>query len=252
MLQCYTVTCCMLCVTMLHCHMLHVESMAGYLSVSEAEMSQRISDEVVAGAMGEPRSGPPSARYGNALPHDHKVLPPPKKTLFEDIKHSMKEIFFADSPARAYKNKTIGRKFVLLGLESVFPILSWARGYSFKSFRGDFISGLTIASLCIPQDIAYAKLANLDPQYGLYTSFVAPLVYAFMGSSRDIAIGPVAVVSLLLGTSLSDEIKDFHTHDYLRLAFTATFFAGVTQMALGVLRLGFLIDFLSMISIDEN
>ncbi|MCI28594.1 sulfate transporter, partial [Trifolium medium] len=84
-------------------------------------------------------------------------------------------------------------------------------------------------------DIAYAKLAHLEPEYGLYTSFVAPLVYAFMGSSRDIAIGPVAVVSLLLGTLLSDEIKDTKSPEYLRLAFTATFFAGITQMVLGLL-----------------
>lgn len=68
------------------------------------------------------------------------------------------------------------------------------------------------------------------------TSFVAPLVYAFMGSSRDIAIGPVAVVSLLLGSMLTDEISDYKNHDYVRLAFTATFFAGITQMALGIFR----------------
>ncbi|KAK7246772.1 hypothetical protein RIF29_41642 [Crotalaria pallida] len=121
----------------------------------------------------------------------------------------------------------------------------WGRGYNLKTFQGDFIAGLTTASLCVPQSIAYAKLANLDPQHGLYTSFVAPLVYAFMGSSRDTAAGPVAVVSLLLGTMLSDEISDYKSHDYLCLAFTATFFAGITQMVLGVLRLGFLIDFLS-------
>ncbi|XLU31361.1 hypothetical protein S245_067427, partial [Arachis hypogaea] len=94
-------------------------------------------------------------------------------------------------------------------------------------------------------DFAYAKLAYLDPWYGLYASFVAPLVYAFTGTSRDIAIGPVAVVSLLLGSLLSSEISDTKSHDYLRLAFTATFFAGVTQLVLGVCRLGFLIDFLS-------
>ncbi|KAH1237479.1 High affinity sulfate transporter 2 [Glycine max] len=92
------------------------------------------------------------------------------------------------------------------------------------------------------QDIAYAKLANLDPQYALYTSFVCPLVYAIMGSSRDISIVPVVVVSLLLGTLLTDEISDFKSHEYLRLA-------GATQMALDVLRLGFLIDFLSHASI---
>ncbi|CAN1236217.1 Sulfate transporter 1.3, partial [Linum grandiflorum] len=104
--------------------------------------------------------------------------------------------------------------------------------------------------------IGYAKLANLDPQYGLCkfavfdiladSSFVPPLIYAIMGSSRDIAIGPVAVVSLLLGTLLQNEI-DYTQNptDYRRLAFTATFFAGITQVSLGFLRLGFLIDFLS-------
>lgn len=69
------------------------------------------------------------------------------------------------------------------------------------------------------------------------TSFVPPLIYAFMGSSRDIAIGPVAVVSLLLGSLLQDEIDPIaHPLEYRRLAFTATFFAGVTQATLGVLR----------------
>ncbi|XP_022001130.1 sulfate transporter 1.2-like [Helianthus annuus] len=84
----------------------------------------------------------------------------------------------------------------------------------------------------------------LPPKYGLYLSFVPPLIYAFIGSSRDIAMGPVAVVSLLLGTLLRDEVEP-NTPEYLCLAFTATFFAGVTQAALGFFRLGFLIDFLS-------
>ncbi|KAG5016027.1 hypothetical protein AAZX31_08G178400 [Glycine max] len=207
-------------------------------------MSQHVSDEVVAKDMGEIRSGPSSRRHGDTLPHIHKVGTPPKQTLFQEIKHSVVDTFFPDKPFEQFKDQTGGRKF-LLGLQSLFPLFEWGRDYNLKKFRGDFISGLTIASLCIPQDIAYAKLANLEPQYALYTSFVCPLVYAFMGSSRDIAIGPVAVVSLLLGTMLTDEISDFKSHEYLRLAFTATFFAGVTQMALGVLRLGFLIDFLS-------
>lgn len=78
------------------------------------------------------------------------------------------------------------------------------------------------------------------------SSFVPPLVYAFMGSSRDIAIGPVAVVSLLLGTLLAEEFDSVkEAAQYRRLAFTATFFAGITQFALGFFRLGFLIDFLS-------
>ncbi|MED6195338.1 Solute carrier 26 [Stylosanthes scabra] len=145
---------------------------------------------------------------------------------------------------RKYKGKTKTRKLYLF-LQSLFPILDWGRYYTFTNLRGDFIAGLTTAFLCIPQDIAYAKLANLDPHHALYASFVTPLVYAAMGSSRDIAIGPAAVVSLLLGAMISNEIRDHKSHEYLRLAFTATFFAGITQLTLGVLRLGFLIDFLS-------
>ncbi|KAJ4716922.1 Sulfate transporter 1.1 [Melia azedarach] len=180
-----------------------------------------------------------------SLPYVHKVGVPPKQKLFREFTATVKETFFADDPFRPFKDQPRSRKFLLV-LQTLFPILEWGRDYSLSKFKGDLIAGLTIASLCIPQDIGYAKLANLDPQYGLYSSFVPPLVYAFMGSSRDIAIGPVAVVSLLLGTLLQDEIDSTKNPiDYRRLAFTATFFAGITQVTLGFFRLGFLIDFLS-------
>ncbi|VFQ78971.1 unnamed protein product [Cuscuta campestris] len=186
-----------------------------------------------------------SCRQENLPPYIHKVGAPPKENLFKEFKNRVKETMFADDPFRSFKDQTMSRKFVL-GLQAVFPILDWGRSYSLAKFRGDLIAGLTIASLCIPQDIGYSKLANLDPQYGLYSSFVPPLIYAFMGSSRHIVIGPVAVVSLLLGTMLRSEIDPTkNASDYRRLAFTATFFAGVTQAALGILRLGFLIDLLS-------
>ncbi|XP_028753173.1 high affinity sulfate transporter 2-like [Neltuma alba] len=207
-------------------------------------MSNRVSDEAVEQVTQEIRSGHSSRRHDRTLPCIHKVGAPPKQNLLREIKDSVMETFFADKPLSHFKDQPGSKKFVL-GLQAVFPILEWGKGYNISKFKGDLVAGVTIASLCIPQDIAYAKLANLKPQYGLYTSFVAPLVYAFMGSSRDIAIGPVAVVSLLLGTMLTDEISDYRSHDYLRLAFTATFFAGITQLALGFLRLGFLIDFLS-------
>ncbi|XP_006360279.1 sulfate transporter 1.2-like [Solanum tuberosum] len=186
-----------------------------------------------------------SSSQHNQTPYIHKVGVPPKQGIFKEFKTTVKETFFADDPLRPFKDQTRSRK-VVLGLQAIFPILDWGRSYNLRKFRGDLISGLTIASLCIPQDIGYSKLANLAPQYGLYSSFVPPLVYAFMGSSRDIAIGPVAVVSLLLGTLLRNEIDPSkHPDEYLRLAFTATFFAGITQATLGILRLGFLIDFLS-------
>ncbi|KAJ9560652.1 hypothetical protein OSB04_005812 [Centaurea solstitialis] len=179
------------------------------------------------------------------VPYIHKVGIPPKQDLLKEIKTTVKETFFSDDPLRPFKDQPKSRQ-VMLGLQAIFPILEWGRNYNLKKFRGDLIAGLTIASLCIPQDIGYSKLANLPPQIGLYSSFVPPLIYAFMGSSRDIAIGPVAVVSLLLGTLLQNEYDPVKNADeYRRLAFTATFFAGITQATLGVLRLGFLIDFLS-------
>ncbi|PUZ37765.1 hypothetical protein GQ55_9G146000 [Panicum hallii var. hallii] len=171
----------------------------------------------------------------------------PKKSLLEEFSSALKDMFFAgDDPLRQYKEQPSWSKRVWLSLQHVFPVLEWGRHYTLSKFKGDFIAGLTIASLCIPQDIGYSKLANLPPEIGLYSSFVPPLIYTLMGSSRDLAIGPVAVVSLLLGSQLQNEF-DPKTHplEYRRLAFTATFFAGITQAALGFFRLGFIIEFLS-------
>lgn len=191
------------------------------------------------------RSLSSSRNHSQGTPYIHKVGLPPKQKLFKEFTNTIKETFFSDDPLRPFKHQPKSRKFIL-GVQAIFPIFEWGRGYNLLKFRGDLIAGLTIASLCIPQDIGYSKLANLAPQYGLYSSFVPPLIYAIMGSSRDIAIGPVAVVSLLLGTLLQNEIDpNTNPDDYRRLAFTATFFAGITQATLGILRMGFLIDFLS-------
>ncbi|KAF8112820.1 hypothetical protein N665_0060s0003 [Sinapis alba] len=94
--------------------------------------------------------------------------------------------------------------------------------------------------------IGYATLAKLDPQYGLYTSVVPPLIYALMGTSREIAIGPVGVVSLLV-SSVLQRLIDPETDplEYKKLVLTTTFFAGIFQASFGIVRLGFLVDFLS-------
>jgi len=111
------------------------------------QMSQRVSDE----AMGEIiRSGASSRRHGDSLPQIHKVGSPPKQTLLQEIKHSVVETFFPDKPLHKFKDQT-GFRLFLLCLQSLFPIFEWGKDYSLKKFRGDFISGLTIASLCIPQ-----------------------------------------------------------------------------------------------------
>ncbi|KAL3511811.1 hypothetical protein ACH5RR_024528 [Cinchona calisaya] len=175
----------------------------------------------------------------------HKVCLPPQKTTLQKLRHRLSEIFFPDDPLHKFKNQTWFNKLVF-GLQFFFPIFQWAPNYSFRFLRSDFISGLTIASLAIPQGISYAKLANLPPIVGLYSSFVPPLIYSLLGSSRHLAVGPVSIASLVMGTMLSEAVS--YTDEpilYLQLAFTATFFAGLFQASLGLLRLGFIIDFLS-------
>ena len=108
------------------------------------------------------------------------------------------------------------------------------------------MAGLTLASLSIPQSIGYATLVNLASQYGLYTSVVPPLVYALMGSSREIAIGLVAVVSLLLSSKVQNVVDPIaNAVVYRKLVLTVTSFAGTFQFIFGTFRLGFLVDLLS-------
>ncbi|KAI3770221.1 hypothetical protein L6452_01347 [Arctium lappa] len=104
--------------------------------------------------------------YGDNLPYVHKVGKPPKQDLLKEIKTALKETFLSDDPLKPFKDQPRKRKLVL-GFQTLFPILEWGRDYSLTKFKGDLIVGCTIASLYIPQDIGYAKLANLDPQYGL-------------------------------------------------------------------------------------
>ncbi|CAM8956453.1 unnamed protein product [Rhodiola kirilowii] len=175
----------------------------------------------------------------------HKVVPPPHKSTVQKLKSRLKETFFSDDPLRQFKGQPTKRKWIL-GAQYFFPIFEWGPHYSFKLLKSDMVAGLTIASLAIPQGISYAKLANLPPIVGLYSSFVPPLVYAVLGSSRDLAVGPVSIASLIMGSMLRQEVSPAQNPMlFLSLAFTSTFFAGLFQASLGILRLGFIIDFLS-------
>ena len=106
----------------------------------------------------------PAAAAGAECPH-HVEVPPPQP-FTKTLKTSLKETFFPDDPLRQFKNQPASRK-VMLGLQYFFPILEWAPRYTFQFFKADLISGITIASLAIPQGISYAKLANLPPILGL-------------------------------------------------------------------------------------
>ncbi|KAI3460908.1 hypothetical protein Pfo_017571 [Paulownia fortunei] len=188
---------------------------------------------------------PSSYNYNSDDAANHRVAIPPPQPFVKSLKNTLKETFFPDDPLRQFKNQPPRKKFIL-GLQFLFPILEWGPRYTLEFFKADLIAGITIASLAIPQGISYAKLANLPPILGLYSSFVPPLVYAVMGSSRDLAVGTVAVGSLLTGSMLGDVVNaNDDPKLYLHLAFTATLFAGLFEAALGIFRLGFIVDFLS-------
>uniref|UniRef100_A0A1J3JR57 Sulfate transporter 2.1 n=1 Tax=Noccaea caerulescens TaxID=107243 RepID=A0A1J3JR57_NOCCA len=171
---------------------------------------------------------------------------PEPPSPWQELKSQVKESFLTKAKSFKSLRKQPLPKRILSILQAVFPIFGWCRNYKLTMFKNDLMAGLTLASLCIPQSIGYATLAKLDPQYGLYTSVVPPLIYALMGTSREIAIGPVAVVSLLI-SSMLQKLIDPETDPlgYKKLVLTTTFFAGVFQASFGLFRLGFLVDFLS-------
>ncbi len=129
-------------------------------------------------------------------------------------------------------------------LTRVFPFLGWFKDYDMTSLRTDFISGLTVALVLIPQSMAYAQLAGLPPYYGLYASFLPPMVAALFGSSRQLATGPVAVVSLMTAASL-EPLATAGSPGYIAYAILLALTVGTLQFALGVLKLGLVVNFLS-------
>jgi sulfate permease, SulP family len=124
------------------------------------------------------------------------------------------------------------------------PVLDWARRYQRADLAGDLMAGLIVAIMLVPQGMAYALLAGLPPQAGLYASIVPLLLYGVFGTSRTLAVGPVAIVSLLVASGLAP-LASGDSALYIQLALTLALLAGVVQMALGFLRLGFVVNFMS-------
>ena len=129
-------------------------------------------------------------------------------------------------------------------LSDYIPILSWARNYPRTDLRHDLQAGLTIGIMVIPSGMAYGMLAGLPPIYGLYTAMIPMLLYALLGTSRQLVIGPAAVIAILVASGVGT-IADHGTADYIGLTLLLTLMVGVIQVVLGALRLGFLANFLS-------
>ena len=123
------------------------------------------------------------------------------------------------------------------------PIITWLPQYSLDFAISDVIAGVTVGLTVIPQGIAYALVANLPPQYGLYSAFMGCFMYCIFGSVKDITIGPTAIMAIMTGDVFAEgDARVYGGYYAVLLAFTT----GLIILLFGILQLGFLIDFISM------
>ena len=124
------------------------------------------------------------------------------------------------------------------------PVLQWGRQYDRSTLGSDMVAALIVTIMLIPQSLAYAQLAGLPAEVGLYASVAPLLLYALFGSSRVLAVGPVAVVSLMTAAAVGEHAAP-GSAAYWPVALTLAFLSGGMLMAMGLLRLGFIANFLS-------
>jgi SulP family sulfate permease len=129
-------------------------------------------------------------------------------------------------------------------LARYLPILDWGRSYNKQALSNDLIAAVIVTIMLIPQSLAYALLAGLPPEMGLYASIAPIILYAIFGTSRALAVGPVAVVSLMTAASIG-QIAEAGTAGYVVAALTLAGLSGAMLLAMGVFKLGFLANFLS-------
>ncbi len=129
-------------------------------------------------------------------------------------------------------------------LSRYFPILDWGRQYRPDTFVNDAVAALIVTIMLIPQSLAYALLAGLPPQIGLYASILPLIVYAIFGTSRTLAVGPVAILSLMTAAA-AGKIAASGSAEYIEAALILAFLSGAILLGLGLMRMGFLANFLS-------
>ncbi|KAH7107846.1 sulfate transporter family-domain-containing protein [Auriculariales sp. MPI-PUGE-AT-0066] len=137
------------------------------------------------------------------------------------------------------------RQGVINYLSSLFPILGWVTRYNIGWAVGDLIAGLTVGLVLVPQSMSYAKLASLPAEYGLYSSFVGVFIYCFFATSKDVSIGPVAVMSLEVGNIIG-HIQDSHPDRWTapEIAVHLSFICGFIVLGIGLLRIGWIVEFI--------
>lgn len=130
---------------------------------------------------------------------------------------------------------------------SLFPIAKWILHYNGKWAYGDLVAGITVGVVLVPQSMSYAILAGLSPEYGLYSSFVGVFIYSFFATSKDVSIGPVAVMSLQVGKVIARVQAEYgDTYSAPEIATFLSLICGGIAAGLGILRFGFILEFISM------
>lgn len=129
-------------------------------------------------------------------------------------------------------------------MKRFFPFTDWLFNYRKEYLGGDLSAGLTVGVMLIPQGMAYSMLAGLPPIYGLYASTIPLIVYALLGTSRQLAVGPVAMVALLISSGVG-ALAPLGSTEFISLAILLALMVGIFQFAMGVFKLGFLVNFLS-------
>lgn len=129
-------------------------------------------------------------------------------------------------------------------LIKLFPFIGWLKGYNISTFQRDALAGITVAVVLIPQSMAYAMLAGLPPIYGLYAGVAAPVIAALWGSLRQLSTGPIAIMSLLVFTTLEPLAKP-GSKAFIELAFVLSFIVGVMYLVIGISRFGMVMNFIS-------
>ena len=129
-------------------------------------------------------------------------------------------------------------------IESIFPFLVWFKLITKESMRADLFAGLTGAVIVLPQGIAFATIAGLPPEYGLYTAMVTPIIAALFGSSRHLVSGPTTAISIVVLSAVSHHAEP-GTTEFVTMTLTLTFLAGIYQLGFGLARLGSLVNFVS-------
>ena len=132
----------------------------------------------------------------------------------------------------------------MIQLAKIFPFIVWFRLTTLETIKADFFAGLTGAIIVLPQSVAFATIAGMPPEYGLYTAMVVPIIAALFGSSFHLVSGPTTAISIVVFAAVS-KYAEPGTEEFVSLALTLTFLAGVYQLVFGLAKFGLLINFVS-------